>query len=152
MKKGIIAFFILNLIFACTKEDDGTEKPTNFFEYYQLVKMTGSFNGSETTGSDMEWQETYILNSKDSTFIKSRLVNKVTFEASGIYTYITIDNQEYIELTFNEDSIVIGNCFGDLIETLQILEDGNKLVSTWSACDGPRLEYQKAVEFCGTES
>lgn len=150
MKKIISILFIVSLLVSCSKDDE-TETITNFMEYYQLVKMTGSFNGSETTGSEMEWQETYVLNSKDSTFIKTRFVNNVTFEARGSYSYLTIDNQEYIELTFNEDSIVIGNCFGDLIETLLILEDGNTLVSTWGACDGPGLEYQKAIEFCGTE-
>ncbi len=31
-----------------------------------------------------------------------------------------------------------------------VLESGDKLVSTWNACDGPGLEYQRIIEFCGT--
>ena len=71
---------------ACTKDEE-TEKNTDFFEYYELVKMTGSFNGSESTGADMEGQESYRLNSSESTFTKTRLVNDSFFEATGTYSY-----------------------------------------------------------------
>ena len=140
----------MSLLVSCSNNDE-TETITNFMEYYQLVKMTGSFNGSETTGSEMEWQETYILNSKVSTFIKTRFVNNVTFEARGTYSYKTIEDQRYIEFNFNEDSDIISNCTGDLKEALLVLDNGEKLVAIWGACDGPGLEYQKAIEFCGTE-
>lgn len=151
MKKGVFIFFVLSLIFACTKKDDDTEKASNFLEYYELVKMTNSAIGTVTTGTEMEWQEAYLLFVTDSTFKKSRIADKVTFEATGTYTYKTIENQKYIEFTFNEDSIVISNCFGDLVETLQVFEDGDRLISTWSACDGPGLEYNRMGELCGTE-
>jgi len=149
MKKIVSILFIMSLIVSCSKDKE-LETITNFSEYYELVKMTGSFSGSETTGSQMEWQETYILNTKEGTFSKSRLFNNILTEERGTYTYITIDNQNYIEFTFNNDSDIIGNCTGNLKETLLVLEDDNKLVSTWGACDGPGLEYQKGFEFCGT--
>lgn len=139
-------------MFSCSKDEE-TETITNHSEYYELVKMIGSFNGSETTGSQMEWQEAYVLNTKERTFSKSRIANKITFVASGTYTYKTIENQKYLEFTFNEDSDIISNCTGDLIEALLVLNNGEKLVATWGACDGPGLEYQKGiVYFCGTES
>ena len=140
MKKIISILFIVSLLVSCSNNDE-TETITNFMEYYQLVKMTGSFNGSETTGSEMEWQETYILNSKVSTFIKTRFVNNVTFEARGTYSYKTIEDQRYIEFNFNEDSDIISNCTGDLKEALLVLDNGEKLVAIWGACDGPGLDY-----------
>jgi hypothetical protein len=152
MKNIISILFIVSLLFSCSKDEE-TETVIAYPEYYELVKITGSFNGSETTGSQMEWQETYMLSAIDSTFKKLRLVEEVIYEAMGTYTYKTIENQEYIEFTFNEDSDIIGNCTGDLIEVLLVLDDGEKLVATWGACDGPGLEYQKGIVFfCGTES
>jgi len=67
MKKIVSILFIMSLIVSCSKDKE-LETITNFSEYYELVKMTGSFSGSETTGSQMEWQETYILNTKEGTF------------------------------------------------------------------------------------
>jgi hypothetical protein len=151
MKKIVSILFIVSLLVSCSKDEE-IEAATGFTDYFELVKMTGSFNGSETTGSQMEWQEMYSLNAKDSTFKKTRLANDEIFEAIGTYTNITIENQKYIEFTFNEDNSIISNCTGDLKEVLIILNDGETLVSTWGACDGLGLEYRKGMEFCGTES
>lgn len=69
----------------------------------------------------------------------------------GLIRTINIENQLFIELNFNEDPGIISNCTGDLKEVLIIFEEENKLVSTWNACDGPGLEYQRGMEFCGTK-
>lgn len=151
MKKVLSIIFILCFFVSCSKDEENNMF-TGFSEYFELVKMTGSFNGSETTGSDMEWQETYRLNTENNTFIKLRLFNEDIFEATGTYTYKTIEGQDFIEFTYYEDASIISNCTGDLKEALLILEDGQKLKGTWSACDGPGLEYRRGMEFCGTES
>ena len=150
MKKIVSIFFIVSLLFSCTNDNE-VENSTGFLEVFELVKMTGSFGGSETTGSDMEWQESYRLNTQDSTFIKLRLFNQDIFEATGTYTYKIIEGQDFIEFSYYEDASIISNCAGDLKEVLLILEDGQKLKGTWGACDGPGLEYRRGMEFCGTE-
>ncbi|UMB61250.1 hypothetical protein MHL31_03375 [Lutibacter sp. A80] len=149
MKKIIGLFIIIILVISCSNDDE-TEVITGFQGYYELVKMTGGFEGSETTGAKMEWQEIYVLKNTDSTFVKTRFTNDSTYNGNGTYTYKTIDNQKYIKFLFNENTDLIGNCTNDLTEVLMVLEDGDKLVSTWNACDGPGLEYQKIIEFCGT--
>jgi len=150
MRNLLGLLFILSIFVSCSKDEE-LEKSINFPDYFELVKMTGSFNSSETTGWQMEWQENYILYSNDNTFIKTRLFNDSIFRATGTYIYKTIENQKYIEFTFIESTSIIGNCTGDLMEVLMVLEEGNKLVSTWSYCDGPGLEYRKIMEICGTE-
>ena len=144
MKKIIYILFVLSLLVSCSKNKE-IPTTTGFLDYYELVKMTGSFSGLETTGAQMEWQESYVLNTKERTFSKSRLFNKILIEASGTYSYKINDNQKYIELTFNKNLDIISNCTGDLKEVLIVFEDGIKLVSTWRACDGPGLEYLRAM-------
>ena len=150
MKKIGILLLLASLVISCSKNNE-TETIISSIEFYELVKMSGSFAGSEATGTEMEWQETYTLNTKDSTFTKTRYVNDYILKANGTFSYKTIDNQKYIQLLFNKDTELIGNCYNNLLETLAIIENGTKLISTWSACDGPGLEYNKLVEICGTE-
>ncbi len=107
-------------------------------QQWKLVRMTGSTMNSETTGADMEWQETYSL-SEDGTFIKTRVVDGSTFQALGTYQVIDLSDGTYFEFSYNQQSSIIGNCTGDLIELLSFRD--NSLIGTWWACDGPGLEY-----------
>jgi hypothetical protein len=117
---------------------------------WELVKMTGSLEGSEYTGLDMDWQETYIIN-EDETFTKTRVRGDSTIVASGTYTYSEeglleeseLDLITYIKFSHNTDNAIIGSCgFQSLTEYLYF-NSNNKLISTWNACDGPGLEYIK---------
>jgi len=48
----------------------------------------------------------------------------------------------YLELTYENDSEIIGSCYGNLKEELYF-KANNSLSSTWQNCDGPGLEYKK---------
>lgn len=137
----IVAFLII--FSSCTKDTEETTALTTagHLEKWTLVMMSGSIPNSETTGAAMEWQEYYLFNN-EGTFTKSRIRNKIETKATGTYT--TINNQygKYLELTYSNDNELIGTCTGDLKETL-FFKANNTLSSTWSACDGPGLEYQK---------
>jgi hypothetical protein len=149
MKKIILILALLTTIYSCTKETDDLAATTEYTGKWKLVKMTGSFMGSETTGLDMDWQETYMIN-EDETFVKTRLRGDSTTLASG--TYELKDVEEFgnmgpaikiIELFYDFENNIIGNCSSNkTIEYLYFSSD-HRLISTWNACDGPGLEYTK---------
>ena len=103
--------------------------------------MTGQIPNSETTGIDMEWQEFYLLNS-DRTFIKSRERNGVLTEEPGSFSFEDLSDGKYLVLTYEADNDIIGNCTSDLKEVLMVKSE-TRMLSTWSACDGPGLEYKR---------
>ncbi|MEM9676109.1 MAG: hypothetical protein AAF992_26195 [Bacteroidota bacterium] len=117
----------------------------SYLEMWQLVEMLGSIaNVPPTTGSNMEWQEYYLLY-EDDTFKKVRERDGDTKEAIGTYAYVTLSDGEYLELTYPSENELIGNCTGEPKEHL-FVESERKLIGTWWACDGPGLFYQKVEQ------
>lgn len=112
---------------------------------WKLVQMSGNFTDKPpTTGSDMPWQEYYILYS-DSTFLKSRTVDGVEEQAGGTYAFVTLEDGKYLELSYASDNDLIGNCTQEAKEFL-FFEREDKLIDTWRACDGPGLVYERVEE------
>jgi hypothetical protein len=151
MKKLILLLALLTTIYSCTKETDDLADTIEYTGKWELVKMTGSATGSESTGSDMAWQETYIIN-EDETFVKTRVRGDSTIAVSGTYKFTEeglMDESEsdviiYIELSHNTDNKIIGNCYSNRKIEYLYFTSNNKLKSTWEACDGPGLEYVKS--------
>jgi len=137
----IIAF--LSIFYSCTKDNAETASaaPTDYHGKWTLVKMSGSMINSETTGAAMAWQEFYLLNN-DGTFTKSRIRDAVETTISGTYTAISNPDGMYLELTYENDSEIIGSCYGNLKDELYF-KANNSLSSTRQNCDGPGLEYKK---------
>jgi hypothetical protein len=150
MKKIILILALLTTIYSCTKETDGLAATIEYTGKWELVEMTGSFIGSETTGSDMEWQETYLIN-EDETFVKTRVRGDSTTFASGTYELKNVEEigdretrAKNIELFYDIENNIIGNCYSNKkIEYLYFSSD-HRLISTWRNCDGPGLEYVKS--------
>jgi len=139
MKNLIIISLLICTLFSCTKADEFDIK--QYPQKWQLIKMTGQIPNSETTGTNMEWQEFYLLNS-DSTFIKSRERDGILTEEYGSFSFEDLSDGKYLVLTYETDNTIIGNCTSELKEVL-VLESNKSLVGTWSACDGPGLEYER---------
>ena len=143
LMKNIILFLIISgALFSCNKSDEITsETETALFGNWKLIQMTGSVLNSTTSGSEMEWQEIYLIKS-DGTFQKSRDRDGVITEVSGIYNIINSSNEIFLELIFNNESEIIGSCYSGLKEEM-FFQSGNTLSSTWQNCDGPGLKYEK---------
>ena len=141
MKKLIILVAFFSFLSSCSKGDTVTMNSTGYYGKWTLVSMSGSIPNSETTGAAMEWQEFYLFNT-NGTFTKSRKKNSAKTSISGTYTTTTQSDGIYFDLTYPEDSELIGSCYGNLKEGLY-LADNNSLSSTWSYCDGPVLQYKK---------
>ncbi len=142
MKKQILFLMIIGILFSCNKNDDGINLETEIIGNWKLIQMTGSIPNSETTGSEMEWQETYQLNT-DGTFQKSRDRDGVITEISGTYNLINNSNENLLELNFNSESEIIGSCTSSTKEIMS-LQSETIFLSSWNACDGPGLKYEKA--------
>ena len=141
MKKHILFLMIIGILFSCNKNDDGNNLETEIIGNWKLIQMTGSIPNSETTGTEMEWQETYQLNT-GGTFQKSRDRDGVITDVSGIYNIIDLSDGKYLEFIFNSESEIIGSCYSNLKEEM-FFQSENTISSTWSACDGPGLKYEK---------
>ena len=135
-----VIFSILLVIMAsCSNQNDGDIDLKNNRQTWKLVKMTSSWQNSETTGADMPWQETIQL--INGIFEKVRVENGKTSKISGRYEFSEESDGRYLILIFNEPNPIIGNCTGDLNEYYRIQSD-KVLQGSWMACDGPGLEYQ----------
>lgn len=151
MKNLLLLFAVIVSFYSCTKESDDTTETLDYTGKWELVKMTGNVEGSETTGSNMEWQESYIIN-ENKTFTKTRTQGDSTKTVSGTYTFSEagiVDesvSQEvaYIEFIYDKTSEIIGSCnFSGNPKEYLYFTSKSKLKSTWESCDGPGLEYIK---------
>jgi hypothetical protein len=137
MKKVFFLFISVWILNSCTKELD----PDKFPQTWRLISMFGQTPDSSSSGSDMEWQESYLLNS-DGTFTKSRERNGVITKASGTFVFKDLTDGKFLELSYESNSTIIGSCTPGLKEMLWVRSD-KKMSGTWSYCDGPRLEYER---------
>ena len=72
---------IIGVLFSCNKNDDNYTE-NKFVGNWKLIQMTGSMPNSETPGTEMEWQETYRLQT-DGTRGDSRLSGTTPDAESG---------------------------------------------------------------------
>jgi hypothetical protein len=145
MKNQMILTFLIGTLFSCECDKEmGIEQCP---EKWQLIKMSGNIaNVPPSTGSDMTWQEWYLLY-PNATFIKTRERDNVVTEQAGTYATITLSDGEYLQLVYESDNDIIGNCNNEAKETLKI-NSQNEMTGTWWACDGPGLFYEKVEYNC----
>ena len=142
MKSLAIIVVFLSVFSSCTEDSEESATAADYHGKWTLVKMSGSMINSETTGTAMDWQESYLFNN-DGTFTKSRTRNTVKTTVSGTYTTQNISDVLYLELTYPKESELIGSCYGNLKEELYFSAPTTTLSSTWRNCDGPGLDYEK---------
>lgn len=148
MKQLFLLFAVLGTLLACSDKEGDRGGPAakfnseKFPQKWQLVSMHGNIaNVPPQTGSGMSWQEFYLFNA-DGTFSKTRARDGVTKTLTGKFSYKNIETENFMELTYDTDSEMIGNCYDTVIEELIIRSD-TELANTWNACDGPGLVYNR---------
>ncbi|QED37656.1 hypothetical protein FK178_07910 [Antarcticibacterium arcticum] len=150
MKNLILLFVLSTVLSSCsTDADEISLNKEDIYGKWNLVKMTGSFGNSLTTGEDMEWQESYNFN-RDGTFIKSRSRDGELTEAAGTFVITENDSQFNdplinfsIEIEFSNSNSIAASCYsGGMKEELYFR--GDRMLSNYHACDGPGLEYKKS--------
>ena len=138
MKIKFSALIIVAILCSCSNDDDTVTQATLEGDW-KLVQMSGSIPDSETKGSDMEWQESYRF-FEDGNFLKTRETEGSVEELTGTYSFN--EDPRSLELTYGEESQIIGSCQSDLKENL-FFSSNDVLSSTWNQCDGPSLDYEK---------
>jgi len=147
MKNLAFIFLLICALVSCKKATEKTVEKVFLYEYpqkWQLIRMYGQVANLESKGTDMSWQESYLLNS-NGTFIKSRDVKGVLTVASGTFSFSTVLGEKCLTLTYQTDNSIIGSCTSLLLqETLfEKANTNNRMISSWTACDGPGLEYER---------
>jgi hypothetical protein len=137
MKRIFFIYLFIGTLFSCSREFDYDQFP----QKWQLTKMTGQISESGVSGSDMDWQESYLLNS-NGTFIKSRERNGILTEVSGTFTFKDLWDGKYLELNYESGNALIGSCYSEPKELLWVRSE-SRMDGTWSYCDGPGLEYER---------
>lgn len=137
-------FLLVILCTSCSTETDLTEN-NSYLGKWVLVKMTGSYPNSETEGSQMAWQEFYILK-PDGKVTKKRVEMNFTTEIEGTYEIYNDNTSEdlkhLIRIKFPARDNIIATC-SNLPEESLYFTSASKMINTYHACDGPGLEYER---------
>jgi hypothetical protein len=142
MKKLIILTLFSGLFFSCKKEinHEMLFDQNKYPQHWKLIEMAENFQSKVTKGTDMPWQESYILDT-NGTFIKTRLQDGLTIEGTGSFTiHVDSANVRYIQLKYDTLNNIIGSCY---FQEEYLRFEADKLISSWAACDGPGLTYQR---------
>lgn len=138
-KQLLVVLFISGLLISCSQ--DNAVFPETYPQKWKLVKMSGSFSGSETTGDQMAWQESYLFRS-GNTAMKSRTRDGQVTEIQGTYELEKKSDGAYVTITYSSSSDIIGSCTSPSQELLYF-NNNAELSSTWQNCDGPGLVYER---------
>ena len=141
MKKLIFLTLFSCIFFSCKKEinHDTIFDQNKYPQKWKLIEMAEIFQTKVTTGANMPWQESYVLDT-NGTFTKTRLQDGLTSRGTGSFTILEDANGKYMQLKYDTLNNIIGSCYSQE-EYLRFVAD--KLFSTWSACDGPGLCYER---------
>lgn len=141
----IRSILCLYLLMACNSKEEVDENlafDISINQQWKLTKMTGGLSGTEAVGDEMEWQETYFFNT-DLSFSKTRVSDGTSIRATGTFEIEEKGNELLLQLRYPEESTIAGSCFGQEIEVLVVRNQQKSLESTWLACDGPGLFYER---------
>jgi hypothetical protein len=141
MKKTGITFALVLILISCSNDKVKPPKSSDYYGKWTLIEVTG-FKPANIIFDKLGWQESYVFNS-DATFVKTRTKDNKTTTASGKFVKTKIDNEIHFELTYTENSDIVGSCTGNSTEDLSINKEG-LLVNSWLMCDGPGLIYKKS--------
>ncbi|WP_124980423.1 hypothetical protein [Nonlabens xiamenensis] len=137
--------FILVLIFANSCGSQGADTDTSSKAVpgiYTLNEIIGGRAGGELKGDKLPFEETYKFRS-DGTFIRLRKDQGQSIELTGTYELKSYASEQHIELSYDQNSDIVGNCSGKEKWESFYINEQNALQNNWMACDGPGYVYTR---------
>ena len=99
MKSSAFLSVVALVLFSCSSNNE-LVLDEQYPQKWQLTSMSGNVaNVAPSTGSDMAWQEYYLLSS-DSIFVKHREKDNVITEETGRFAIVTSSDGKYLELDY----------------------------------------------------
>ncbi len=139
--KHILGIVLLLLLYSCSDTDDVKEFSEGLPQTWRLAGLNAGLSGEYFEADDLPFQETIQL-ANDSTFVRTRIQDTATLEATGVFEIRLRDDQEYLVLWNTEQNELISNCTRTLEEwflfTSNITISGGGL-----PCDRPGLDYRR---------
>ena len=116
-----------------------------------LVQTEGQVPDSKQTGTEMPFQENYVL-LNDGSFIKTRLDDGEEMRATGTFelkeTSESVNAEEAIATVLfhhNNENPLIATCYSSSLTEELYLTNDEKLISLYHTCDGLGLEYEQII-------
>ena len=137
-----VAILLIILLCSCSSGSTESQFDRNVFpQEWHLIRITTSITGDFKEGTEMEFQESFILHSS-GLFTKTRETSAGTVEGFGKYSFNEGENGTILELLHDSTNQTIVNCSGDLIELFSMATN-ETLVGSSAPCDGPILFYER---------
>lgn len=149
MKKSLFILFAA-VFLSCSDKEEPSVEP-NLIGEWVLVQTEGQFAGSKQTGSEMPFQETYVLQN-DGSFTKTRLKDGEEIKATG--TFEVTETSEFLHVEeaiasvffhHNTQNPLIATCYSSSLTEELYLTTGGELISLHHTCDGLGLQYEQII-------
>ncbi len=140
-------FFLIFIAFSCNKEND-SEVLKKFSiddlpQTWELLSINTGLSGEIVMAEEVSVSEIYVFN-PEGKFSKTFKDDFTEGNLSGTYELLTIENSEYLVLTYEAEIGGLSYCAKDSKEHMRISADAVSLFNgRCQAFDGPGMSYQR---------
>jgi hypothetical protein len=141
MKKLFILLIASQMVLSCSNDDSPEPITIDFAaELPSFYMFTGYESEAKTSPIALPYEESYTFNA-DGTLTKTRTDVNNTTKVSGVFSVVTVDGFQNINITLENDDITT-SCVSSPQENL-IVNRNQTVVNRTSPCDGPDFRYTR---------
>lgn len=143
-KIGLLVFIFIS---SCSNDDNASEilkfSLTDFPQTWELSSINAGLSGEIIAAEEISVREIYIFND-NGTFSKEFQDEYVQGNMNGTYEVISVENREYLTLTYEVDVNSLSYCSKGNVENM-LVSDNRQILSNGSclAFDGPAMCYER---------
>ena len=136
MTRTILICLLGLLLFSCGSGDGNGPA-----ESWRLTSVYSPQLDILEEGSDLSYQENLYF-FPNGTFLKRRFMDAERYEARGRYSRVVQDGLQVYRVEYEENSLIVFNCFGGLTEHF-IVESPGLVQRDGIPCDGSEYRYEE---------